>query len=106
MSISALLLPEYEQEMATTRRVLEGVPSDKGAFKPHEKAFALGHLAQLVAMLPGWVEMTLTRTELDLNPPGGGSGFGYTFESTETLLATFDKNAASGRAALAAVTDD
>src|SRR5437773_7971168 len=96
MTIAELLLPEYEQEMATTRRVLERVPTDKGKWKPHEKSFPLGHLAQLVAMLPSWVENTLQKTELDLAPPGG-SGFSYTFEPTEKLLAMFDKNVATGR---------
>lgn len=35
MSIAESLLPEFDQEMATTRRVLERVPSDKGDWKPH-----------------------------------------------------------------------
>ncbi len=45
MSIGQSLLPEFDQEMATTRRVLERVPSDKVQWKPHQKSFALGHLA-------------------------------------------------------------
>jgi len=66
MKISELLLPEFDNEMASTRKILERVPADKGAWKPHEKSFSLGHLAQHVARLPGWVTMTMSDTSLDL----------------------------------------
>ena len=64
MSIADTLLPEFDQEMATTRRLLERVPTDKGKWKPHEKSFSLGHLAQLVAWMPGWIGQTLRQREL------------------------------------------
>ena len=100
MSIRDSLLPEFEQEMATTRRLLERVPSDKGTWKPHPKSFALGHLAQLVAWMPGWVANTVRQTELNLS-----SAPRYRFETTETLLAMFDTNVQEAREALTA-TDD
>jgi uncharacterized damage-inducible protein DinB len=105
MSIADLLLPEFDIEIATTRRVLERVPGDQGTWKPHPKSFALGHLAQLVARMPGWATMMMTRTELDIAPVDGPRQ-GYTFEATETLLAEFDRGAAEGRAAIAAATDE
>ena len=49
MSIGETWLPEFDQEMTTTRKVIARVPGDKGQWKPHPKSFALGHLAQLVA---------------------------------------------------------
>jgi len=49
MTHAEALLPEFDQEMATTRRLLERVPSDKGSWKPHPKSFSLGHLTQLVS---------------------------------------------------------
>lgn len=55
MTIADALLPEFYQEMATTRRLLERVPTDKGKWKPHPKSFPLGHLTQLVSMMPGWI---------------------------------------------------
>lgn len=101
MSIAETLLPEFDQEMATTRRLLERVPSEKARWKPHEKSFALGHLAQLVSWMPGWIATTLRGTELDL-----AGGPNYSFETTETLLAGFDKNVSEARDAIASATDE
>lgn len=100
MTIAETLLPEFDQEMATTRRVLERIPTDKGKWKPHPKSFSLGHLAQLVASMPGWVTNVVLETEMNL---GGFSG--YTYEKTETLLEVFDKNVREARKTLAAAKD-
>ena len=99
MTAPAIPLKEFETEMATTRRLLERVPSDKGAWKPHEKSFSLGHLAQLVAWMPGWITQSLRETELDLK-----KGTGYSLETTETLLKMFDDNVLGARKALSEVT--
>jgi uncharacterized damage-inducible protein DinB len=95
MTPGEALLPEFEQEMTTTRRVLERVPSDKGAWKPHEKSFPLGHLAQLVSWMPSWISRTLREPVLDLS-----KGAGYSLEKTEDLLSLFDANVAAARLAL------
>lgn len=100
MTIAATLLPEFEQEMATTRRLLERVPTEKGPWKPHPKSFALGHLAQLVAWMPGWIANTVRQSALDL-----ATAPKYSFESTATLLREFDANVAAAREALAASQD-
>jgi uncharacterized damage-inducible protein DinB len=106
MAIADLLVPEFDAEIAATRRVLERVPDDKGEWKPHDKSFPMAHLAQLVARLPGWTAMTLERTELDIAPVDGPHFPGYSIEKTADLVALFDKNAAEGRAALARTPDD
>ena len=49
------LLKELEEEAATTRRVLERVPQEKLAWRPHPKARTLGELALHVATVPGAV---------------------------------------------------
>src|SRR3954466_1285913 len=98
--MTSIPLKEFDQEMASTRRALERVPSDKATWKPHEKSFAMGHLAQLVAGIPGWITLTLKDPHLDL----AAGGFRYSFEKTETLLDVFDKNVAEARKALELVT--
>ena len=96
MTFAESLLPEFDQEMASTRKAIARVPTDKGAWKPHPKSFALGHLAQLVATMPGWITNMATKTELNLaNAPG------YSLQSTESLLDTFDKLVAEARTAIA-----
>lgn len=100
MTIAESLLPELDQEMATTRRLLERVPSERGEWKPHPKSFALGHLAQLISWMPGWIANTLRGTELNLTAAAG-----YSFQTTETLLAGFDRNVREARAALEAARD-
>ena len=53
MSMCAAVLKEFDQEAGTTRRVLERVPTDKLAWKPHPKSMSLGQLALHVATVPG-----------------------------------------------------
>jgi uncharacterized damage-inducible protein DinB len=101
MTFAESLLPEFDQEMASTRKALARVPTDKGAWKPHPKSFPLGHLAQLIAGMPGWITNIATQTKLDL-----ASSPGYSLESTETLLATFDKLVVQARAAIANLKDE
>ncbi len=100
MTIGQSLIPELDQEMKSTRRVLERVPGDKGQWKPHPKSFAIGHLAQLVSWMPGWIAQTLKEPRLDLS-----GGPGYSFEPTEKLLQSFDANVKAARAALEKATD-
>jgi len=105
MRIADLLLPEYDSEIAITRRVLERVPDDRGEWRPHPKAFPMAHLAQLVSMLPSWVVLTMEQTELDIAPKDGPKSI-YSIERTSTLLTAFDKNAKAGRASLANAKDE
>ena len=100
MTFGESILPEFDQEMATTRRVLERVPSGKGDWKPHEKSFALAHLAQLVSGMPGWLTNIVTETSLDLTQGGK-----YSTESTDALLAAFDRNVRDARKVLASASD-
>jgi uncharacterized damage-inducible protein DinB len=49
------ILMEIDQEAQTTKRVLDRIPEDKLAWKPHPKAFSLGQLALHIASVPGSV---------------------------------------------------
>ncbi|HEY5617381.1 MAG TPA: DinB family protein [Vicinamibacterales bacterium] len=55
MSMVEGLLQEFDQEVQTTRRVLERVPGDRLGWKPHPKSMSLGQLALHVATVPGAV---------------------------------------------------
>lgn len=101
MATPAFPLSEFDKEMASTRRLLERVPDDEGEWKPHEKSFPLGHLAQLVAGMPGWFPLILDHSELDLS-----EGPGYSFEPTSVLLEQFDVGVEKARDALTRVTGD
>ena len=89
MPLSDILLPEFDIEIATTRKVLERVPDDRIEWKPHAKSFPMGHLAQLVAMIPGWTTTVLTQTELDIAPQEGPKAV-YRFLPVDQLLKMFD----------------
>ena len=101
MPLVDALLPEFDHEMTTTRKVLERVPEDKFDWKPHPKSFSLGALATHVANLPTWGTETLTRSEIDLT----GTQPISALPSKTALLAAFDKNVAETRAALTGKTD-
>ena len=92
-------IPDFDQEMAATRRVLERVPGDRGEWRPHPKSFPLAHLAQLVAGMPGWLVGMVRAPHIDLaaSPP-------YSVQPTEALVAAFDRGVAAGREALASLT--
>ena len=99
MKQPAIPIAEFDAEMSTTRRLLERVPTAKGEWKPHPKSFPLGHLAQLVSSMPGWIAWTLRDTSIDL-----AKADGYSMQPTETLVTAFDKSVREARAALEEVT--
>ncbi len=105
MSLSQALLPEFDQEMANTRKTLERVPEGKFAWKPHEKSGTMGWLAGHLADLPYWTAITIKQDSFDVSPAGAPPYAPFMPKSAKELLSTFDKNVAEARAALAAATD-
>ena len=71
MSYAEALLPEFDREMANTRKVLERVPDDKFDWQAHPKSHTIGWNASHVADLPNWLVVTLTTPSLDIAPVGG-----------------------------------
>src|SRR5881392_247720 len=61
----ALLFPDLESELSTTRRMLERVPNGKNDWRPHTKSRTLGELATHLAQLPGFGLMMCVRDEFD-----------------------------------------
>ena len=72
MGLKEFFLWQLEHETATARKVIERVPEGRGTWKPNDRSMDLGHLATLVASMPGWVEIMINHRELNLCAPGDG----------------------------------
>lgn len=105
MTIAQSLLPEFDQEMAGTRKVLERVPDDKLDWKAHPKSNTIGWVATHLGNIPTWVGYTLHQDSLDVNPPGGTAMKATLGQSRQEILERFDKNVADARQDLAAADD-
>lgn len=105
MTIGQSMLPEFDEEMKNTRKMLERVPDDKWDWKPHEKSGTLGWLAAHIGTVPGWITMTINTEELDYAPVNGPAYEPPKITNRAELLAVFDKESAEARVALAGVSD-
>jgi uncharacterized damage-inducible protein DinB len=106
MNISQSLLPEFDMEIANTRKTLERVPEGKADYKPHEKSMPMGRLAGHLSEIPMWATMTLSQDELDMNPAGGTPYAPAVMSSRQELLARFDDEVKKARATLASTSDE
>ena len=102
MAFIDVLLPEFDHEMGTTRRLLERLPADRLAWKPHARSMSLGQLAGHLAGVAGWVASIVNEPSYDIKGdarpvPDGGS--------PSEILAAFDRNVAAARGAIAGRTD-
>jgi uncharacterized damage-inducible protein DinB len=104
MSIAESLLPEFDHEMATTRKFLGRTPETKLDWKPHDKSMSLGTLAAHLVDIPSW-GVTLDVAELDIKPKDGPAYTTPEFGSTASALARFDGNVAAARAKIASMSD-
>jgi len=103
--INQALLPEFDMEMANTRKTLERVPDDKLGWKPHEKSMTMGRLAGHLAELPGWAANTLEADTLDIAPVGKPAYQALTATSRKQVIEMFDKHVSAARAAIAGASD-
>ena len=106
MAIRDMILPEFDHEMAVTRKTLERIPEGKSDWTPHEKSMKMGRLAGHIAELPGLGTATLDLDSFDLAPEGAPPRQPNVMTSRQQVLELFDKNVAAARASLAKVTDD
>jgi uncharacterized damage-inducible protein DinB len=104
MSLAELLLLEFDEEMASTRKLLACIPDGKTQWQPHEKSMTLGRLATHVAQLAGRPVEVLTKDEWDGRPPGVPFK-PLVLETTATILELFDQNVNAARKALAEMSD-
>ena len=95
------VLNEFREEVPAIRRVLERVPGDKLAWKPHPKSRSLGELAAHVAGVCGMAEKII---KFDEFAPGGPSP--TPAKSVEEIRATFEKNVFSSEEALKGMSEE
>jgi uncharacterized damage-inducible protein DinB len=96
MALKDSLLPEYDHEMGTTRRLLERIPDADLAWKPHDKSFSLGQLGGHIANILHWVDATCDVTVFDL-ATAGDDARPKEPTSVADLLKTFDANVKKAR---------
>jgi hypothetical protein len=97
------MLMEFEQESATTRRLLERIPADKLSWKPHAKARTLGELANHIASVQVRIPVAIQTSTYDLAAGGGDSKI---LGNTADIVAAFDANVAEAKRLLAAMSDE
>jgi uncharacterized damage-inducible protein DinB len=98
MRYAETLLSEFDNEMKTTRTMLEQVPFGTDATKPGEKSRTMHELAAHIANIVRFGDLAIGSNERDLAVPGAVAP--ATYGSSEELLKTFDTNAAASRAAI------
>jgi len=106
MKLTEVLLAELDRETPRSRRALEEVPAGKYDWKPHDKSMLFGYLTQLVATMPSWMAMGITKNELDVAPASGSAMSNEKLETSEALVKALDKSTGDARAALQGTTDD
>ena len=101
MSMTVAILQEFEAEAKTTRRVLERVPNDKLAWKPHPKSMSIGYLAQHIAASPaviaGWAAEDVTELKGQKAPDPS---------SVDEILAAHDKGVETVKTLIAQLGDE
>jgi len=105
MAFADTFLPEFDNEMRTTRSLLERVPLDNARWKPHTKSTDLGKLATHLANLAGFGHMIATKDENDFATPETQARMAADYTTADELLSNFDKNAAASRDAIAKLAD-
>src|SRR5947209_10494644 len=100
MSYAEMILPEFDQEMAKTRKVLERVPEDKLDWRPHAKSNTIGWNANHLVELPGWSVSILTQPQFDFAPVGGRRYESPKLTTRRDMLDLFDRNVAAMRQAI------
>jgi uncharacterized damage-inducible protein DinB len=106
MTYAQTILPEFDQEMANTRKVLERVPDDRLDWQAHPKSRTIGWNANHVADLPNWLTVSLTQPSLDIAPVDGEPYDFPKLGSRQEILERFDRNVAAARQAITAIKDE
>ena len=100
MRIVDSILMEIEQEAQTTKRVLDRIPENKLAWKPHPKSYSLGQLALHIASVPGSVAAAVVPDSMEVPNFSQPEP-----KSRQEVLDTFNKSLESAKATLKKMDD-
>src|ERR1700733_5009504 len=103
MSQKDALIAELKSEAANTRKMLEKVPADKYAWKPHDKSMTIGRLASHIAEIPVWANRLLEATEFDFATANLQRN---TYENSSALLKVFEEKLSGAIAVLQPASDE
>ena len=104
MALVDALIPEFDAEIASTRRLLDRLPPDQLTWVPHARSMPLGALAEHLGQLGVWGRLTVTQSGVDLEQMGRPAGW-QPLASKAAILEHFDREMAAARAALVGRTD-
>ena len=105
MKLTDLFLAELDREHPRSRRALEQMPEGKADWKPHDRSMAFGYLCELVATMPSWVSMSISKDELDIAPAGGPTKRDP-LSTQADYLAALDKSIAGANSTLQQTEDE
>jgi uncharacterized damage-inducible protein DinB len=105
MELKNFYLGQLNREAEATRKAIERVPEGRNDWKPHEKSMPLGHLAALVASMPGWVALMIETDELNLDDPSSQALRAKPVATREELLKQLEEGVTKSRKALEQTTE-
>ena len=103
MAIKDALLPEFDHEMGTTRKLLACAPMADRDWTPHAKSMSVGDLVKHVAEIPGWAGGIVDADSWDA--ASGGDAPKKVYTSNDEAIADFDPGVAKARAAIESKSD-
>lgn len=103
MAINRGLIGELKNEGASTRKMVERVPTDKLDWRPHEKSMTLGRLATHIAELPIWIPRLIESNEWDGTKTPHVTA---KCETTESIVRLFDETLQKAMEALNSLSDE
>ena len=105
MTLAEIMLPEFDREMARTRKVLEAIPADKMDWSPGADLHTIGWNANHLADLVSWTNNVIEESEFDMAPPDACKPEASSLENPADILALFDKAVNKAREAIIGTPD-
>lgn len=106
MSLAQRTLPEFDDEMARTRKVLAAVPRDQMDWKPNAEMRSIGWNANHIAEIVAWTSDILNKDQFDIAPVDGPKYETPTIDDPAAVLSNFDNALATARKTLSEASDD